>query len=167
VRLGQLGAFVAVGLLRLYYCTLLPRSTGDLARHILYSLYVARDGLAALGKPLIELSPLLSGFAWSELPYNYPILARHFFSAVSAVSPTLFSAKLALTLVEAFNSALIYDTSKRTELALLYWASPASTWWVSGEGQFEPVQSLFVLLALYAVERKAGFRSARWPWLSR
>jgi hypothetical protein len=31
---------------------------------------------------------------------------------------------------------------------LLYWASPLSIWWVSREGQFEPLQAMFSLVAI-------------------
>lgn len=148
-------AFASVALLRLYYCTVLPRSTGDLPRHLFHGLYVARDGLASAGTPLASHSSYLSGVAWAELPYNYPVVALAFFTLVAALSPTLFFAKLALTLVDALAAAIIHRHTGRPLLALLYWAAPSSIWWVSGEGQFEPVQSLFVVAAIHALPRSA------------
>jgi hypothetical protein len=89
------------------------------------------------------------------LPYNYPPAALAFFALVSALSPTVYAAKAALTLVEAGNSALVARLTGSRALGLVYWASPASIWWVSREGQFEPLQSLFSLLALLALPRFA------------
>ena len=37
-------------------------------------------------------------------------------------------------------------------LGAIYWASPASIWWVSHEGQFKPLQSLFLIAAILALK---------------
>ena len=46
-------------------------------------------------------------------------------------------------------------------LALLYYISPASLWWVSREGQYEPLLVLFGLMALYFLSRRP-----QWAYLS-
>jgi len=93
---------------------------------------------------------------WASWPYTYPVLPLLFFTAVASVWPTLFCAKLCLTLVEAGNALLVYACTRQRWLALLYWASPVSIWWVSREGQFEPLQNLACLCGLYLLQRGNG-----------
>ena len=140
--------------LRFYYCTQLPVNTGDITRHIYYGLYTSQKGLSAAGMSLVELDPHISNVAFPFLPYNYPIITLLFFTLVAKLSPTIFCSKFLLTLIEAFNSLLIYKYSKERLLTLIYWASPISIWWVSHEGQFEPLQSIFVISALYMLQNK-------------
>jgi len=148
--------FAGIACLRLVYCAQLPVNTGDLPRHLYYGLYTAKMGLPAAGHSLAGLNSSLAGVAWSDLPYNYPVIALLFFTAIAKLSPTMFFAKLALTLIEAANTLLIFQFSRQRWLALLYWASPISIWWASHEGQFEPLQNLFVLGALLALKEKKG-----------
>lgn len=139
--------------MRLWFCTKTPVNTADLLRSIHTALYVLRDGPAAAGVPLAELDPGLAGVGWARIPYSYPPLALPFFTVVAFLSPTLFAAKLALTLVEAANATLVARITGSRWLGVVYWASPASIWWVSGEGQFEPWMALFMLGAVALVRR--------------
>ncbi|HEY6892664.1 MAG TPA: hypothetical protein VI258_00745, partial [Rhodanobacteraceae bacterium] len=119
-------------------------------RNLLYGLAVDAHGFAGAAEPLAHLSNRWAAVSWAELPYNYPPMTLAFFALVAAVSPTVFFAKLALTLVEGINAFLVRRVSGSNTLALVYWASPLSIWWVSKEGQFEPLQALFMLFALLA-----------------
>jgi hypothetical protein len=141
---------LAVTAIRAWQLESLPAITGDVVRNLLYGVAVRVAGVSAAASPLASLDPGLSDVSWSNLPYNYPPLALGFFVAVSALSATVFAAKLALTLLEAANAVLIGRLTGSPVLALLYWASPLSIWWVSREGQFEPLQSFFTLLAFLA-----------------
>ena len=93
--------------LRVHECLRLPEHTGDISRHIHYALLVTRHGLGVLGRPLIDFGRAYGGIAWSDLPYNYPIVTLFFFTAVSWISPTLFFVRLGLTAVEAVNAVLV------------------------------------------------------------
>jgi hypothetical protein len=139
---------VAVAALRIYYCTVLPVNTGDITRHIYSGLVVLKHGLASAGRPLVSSFPGAAGVAWAGLPYNYPIFTLTFFTAIAAILPTIFFAKLSLTAVEAVNALLVLRITGRRWLGLLYWGMPASIWWVSHEGQFEPLQTFFTLAAM-------------------
>lgn len=135
--------------LRLFYATRMLAQTGDLVRHLCYGVLVGRYGFGVAGRPLDSLPLLhLVGVSWSFVPYNYPIVTLSFFSGVAALAPTLFFARLCLTLLEAANAALVWRFTGSRWLAALYWAAPVSLWWVSREGQFEPLQNLFVFGAL-------------------
>lgn len=144
---------LVVALVRLWQCAKVPANTGDLPRHILYGLVVLEHGVAGASQTLHEVSRSFGSIAWSRLPYNYPPVALGFFTLTSAVAPTLFFAKFALTVVEAVNALLVFRLTRQRWAALVYWALPGSIWWVSREGQFEPVQTLFVFLGLWALDR--------------
>jgi len=149
----MLAGIAAVTALRVYECTLLPVETGDVVRNLLYGVAIGEHGLSAAGEPLREISIRWAGASWSNLPYNYPPTALAFFALIAAISPTVFAAKLALTALEATNAWLIHRLCDSRLLGLVYWASPASIWWVSREGQFEPLQTLLTLLSLLALAR--------------
>jgi hypothetical protein len=55
--------------------------------------------------------------------------------------------------VEAINALLVGVMSRDRWLALIYWAAPGSIWWISREGQFEALQSLFVFLTFLLLKR--------------
>lgn len=145
----------AIAVLRIHECTLLPLETGDIARNVLYGAATLRDGFAAAAHPLTDYSAEWAGVSWSRFPYSYPPLAQAFFALVAFFSPTIFAAKLALTAIEACNAWLIRRISGSATLGLLYWSSPLSIWWVSREGQFEPLQAVFCLIAIAAARRSA------------
>ena len=138
----------AVGALRIFYCMVLPVNTGDITRHLYTGLVVLKHGLATAGHPLVSAFPGAAGVAWAGLPYNYPIVTLTYFTTLAAIMPTIFFAKLSLTAVEAVNAFLVVRITGRRWLGLLYWAMPASVWWVSHEGQFEPLQAFFTLAAM-------------------
>lgn len=148
-----IGLALAVGVVRLWQCAKVPTNTGDLPRHVVYGLVVLEHGVSGASQTLYEVSRSFGSIAWSRLPYNYPPVALGFFTLTSAISPTLFFAKLALTAVELANALLVFRITRQKWAALVYWALPGSIWWVSREGQFEPVQTLFVFLGLFALQR--------------
>jgi hypothetical protein len=132
----------------LHQCLLLPVETGDIARNVLYGALVNQSGVGASLHPLTYYSQQWSQISWALFPFSYPPIALAFFSFVAAVSPTIAAAKIVLTAFEAANALLIRRLSGSTWVAVAYWASPLSIWWVSREGQFEPVQAFFSLIAL-------------------
>ena len=153
LRLGFAAAVIAVAVLRLRHCSELTANTADIVRHLLYGLLVLDQGASAAAVPLAAWSDAWPPAPWIGLPYNYPVLALGFFTGVAAASPTIFFAKLALTAVEAVNAVLVAKVTEERWLGLLYFACPASIWWVSREGQFEPLQNLFALVALLLLRR--------------
>jgi len=145
-----LAAVAAIAAIRFYQCALLPSETGDIVRHVLYGVVVNTRGFAAAGSSLLSLTSAWSDVAWARFPYSYPPVTLAFFALMASISPTVFAAKFALTLIEAGNAFLIGRLTRSRLLGLIYWASPLSIWWVSREGQFEPLQSLFMLLSIGA-----------------
>jgi hypothetical protein len=149
--------------LRFEYCLQSPANTGDVLRHARYGVLVSEHGLSQADVPLQKVNPDFERTAWSDRPFNYPVLTLAFDAVVMGIDPTLFSLKLALTLVEALAAVAIFLYSRDRWLALIYWCSPISIWWVSHEGQFESLQSLFIVLAILALRRK---RALGWVTLA-
>jgi hypothetical protein len=91
---------------------------------------------------------------WVDIPYSYPVVSLFFFTLLAGIWPTVFLAKLLLTAMEGVNAWLVWQTSGRCWIGLVYWLSPISVWWVSSEAQYEPLQNLFALLAIYLFLRR-------------
>jgi hypothetical protein len=142
-----------VAVLRLFYTTRMMVITGDIIRNLFYGVLVDQIGFSVATRPLAFYSDL-QWVPWSTSPYIYPILSLAFFKLLAAW-PTIFFARLVLTLIEGVNTWLVYRFTRQRWLAALYWASPVSIWWVSREGQFEPLQNLFALGALCLLGRCA------------
>jgi len=153
-------AVLVITLVRLWYCAQVPVNTADLLRSMYQALFMLRDGLGVAGVPLAELDEGLARVGWARLPYSYPPLVLPSFGLVAAISPTLFAAKLALTVVEAVNAMLLTRITSSRWLGVLYWASPASLWWVSGEGQFEPLMAVFMFSAMALIRKQPALALA-------
>ena len=139
--------------LRVRHCFEPPVNTGDVVRHLLYGVLVGERGPRWAAVPLVAVDRTHAGVSWAGLPYNYPVLTLLFFTGLAAVWPSIVGAKLALTVVEAVNAVLVARLGGNRWLGVAYWAYPSSIWWVSREGQFEPLQNLPALLALIALPR--------------
>jgi hypothetical protein len=141
---------IVVLAVRVVACLQDPATALDLERMLYWGLALNEHGLGASSMPLKEFG-VPAGVAWRDLPVNYPIIGLMFFKAVAAIIPTVTFGKLVLTGIEALNAFLVGRLAKNRVIGLLYWASPLSIFWVSGEGQFEPVQNLFVLAGMILV----------------
>ncbi len=146
-------AIAAVGIIRLLLCIQLPNASSDLLRNMLWGLHLNCGGIACAAKPLVALDPTLADLPFAENPYNYPPVAMAFFCGCAALRPCLLLPKLVLTVIEAVNALLLARIAGRKWIGVLYWAAPLSIWAASREGQFEPIQNLFVLLSVAAFRR--------------
>lgn len=144
---------LAVAVLRVYHLSQLPANTSDVVRHLIQGLVVLKHGLASAGTSLTAYYPQLWPLPFATEPYHYPVVTLLFFTGIAALSPSVYFAKLALTLVVATNAVMLYKLTRQAWVATLYWCYPASIWWVSREGQFEPLQELFVFAALLTQSR--------------
>lgn len=152
-RLGWFVAAVAL-VLRVWTCALMPISTGDVLRLLLYGGLIERHGLWVAGYSLTSFSLQYRLIVWAGLPIGYPVGTLLFFTGVAAIWPTMFFARFALTVVEGANAYLIWRLTDRRWLGLFYWVAPMSIWWVSREAQFEPIQNLPTLLGLLLLARR-------------
>lgn len=153
-RASLLLAFACVFLLRLAFCFVAPAETTDVLRNLGYGRNFWTYGFAVYDLRPGELLPLHGWESlWWDQSYLYPVFTLLFFAVLASVSTSLIVARVVLTVCELMNAALVGRLTGSAPLALLYFASPASAWWVSGEGQFEPIVILPSLLSLYALRR--------------
>lgn len=147
--------FLLITIYRLYLVFHPPLRSMDLLRNIGFGKEFWRYGLAIYDHPTQDFVGTTYATLRPERYYNYPAVALLFFALVAKIWPSLIFGKLALTALEGLNTVLIWKISKDRLLPLLYYASPVSVWWVSREGQFEPLMISFSLLALYLLPRHA------------
>jgi len=155
--------FVAATIYRLYLCLQPPITSTDLLRYIGFGKEFWKYGLTIYNYPARHFVGTPYAEHWPDQHFIYPALAMLFFALVSKIWPALFFGKLVLTAIEGLNAFLIWKISGDRLLALLYYINPASLWWVSREGQYEPLLVLFGLIALYLLSRRPQF-GAPVPW---
>jgi hypothetical protein len=146
--------FAATTIYRLYLCLQPPITSSDLLRYIGFGKEFWKYGLTIYNYPAEHFVGTPYAQHWPRMHFIYPALSILFFAFVSKIWPALFFGKLILTAVEGLNAFLIWKISDDRLLALLYYISPASLWWVSREGQYEPLLVLFGLTALYLLSRR-------------
>ncbi len=155
--------FVAATIYRLYLCLQPPITSSDLLRYIGFGKEFWKYGLTIYNYPTKHFVGTPYAQHWPTMHFIYPALAILFFALVSKIWPALVFGKLVLTAIEGLNAFLIWKISDDRLLALLYYISPASLWWFSREGQYEPLLVLFGLIALYLLSRRPQF-GATVPW---
>ncbi len=153
--------FAAATIYRLYLCLRPPITSTDLLRYIGFGKEFWKYGLTIYNYPAEHFAGTPYAQLWPTMHFIYPALAILFFALVSKIWPALFFGKLVLTAIEGLNAFLIWKISDDRLLALLYYISPASLWWVSREGQYEPLVVLFGLIALYLLSRRP-----QWAYLN-
>lgn len=153
--------FVAATIYRLYLCLQPPITSTDLLRNIGFGKEFWKYGLTIYNYSPRHFVGTPYAQYWPHQHFIYPALAMLFFALVSKIWPALFFGKLVLTAIEGLNAFLIWKISGDRLLALLYYISPASLWWFSREGQYEPLLVLFGLLALYLLSRRP-----QWAYLN-
>lgn len=140
-------------LLRLFFCGQLPANTTDAARHIAWGAAVNSQGYAIVDKPLAHSEASFAAIPWSDIPFNYFPVALLFDQLIAAALPSLFFFKLVLTLLEGLGAIMIWRLTSDRLLALIYWASPVSIWWISHEGQLEALPNALSIAALVLLVR--------------
>lgn len=140
--------------LRLYYCFETPRYTTDVLRNLGYGLEFQHYGFRVYEYAPFDFSPELYQYFWSNRKYSYPAVTLIFYAGLCAVWASIFFAKLIFTLIDFANAWLFYKISKEPGCAVFYLCFPDAIWFGSHEGQFEPLVNLFILLAIYFLNRE-------------
>jgi len=155
---------IGVAVFRFQKCLEPAIHSNDLPRQIYYGQIAREKGLAEAGTPLGVHYPDLVEAGWHQKPYNYPPVFLAFFAGGTLLGTSLFFWKVLLTVMEGLNAILLGRLTRSWWVGLLYWATPSSVWWVSHEGQPDPLQNLLILGALLftqqAVFARTGARVA-------
>jgi hypothetical protein len=156
-RPALLTIFVIVLLLRLLLCLDVPMGTSDVLRHLGYASHALDTDAGVYTTQAQDYAPEAWTRLWPTHQYFYPPVTILFFNIFTLFGAGIFWVKVVLTLIEVC-CAYLFKRQISELAAVLYFSSPVSIWYVSHEGQFEPLQVLFILLAIGAV------RSKRWGW---
>ena len=145
---------------RIYACFQVPAVTSDVLRHLGYSSHALENNFAIYNTTAENFAPEIWTRYWSEQPYIYPPVTLIFFYLFSVFHLGIFWVKAVLTLVDIGCSYLFYRHISKLA-ALLFFCAPVSLWYTSHEGQFEILQTLFIILNAISVRkhkwRFAGF----------
>jgi hypothetical protein len=141
-------AYALILLGRLYLTTQPPINSTDLLRYIGFGKEFWTYGLTIYNYTPRDFGVTPYSNLWPDLQFIYPAMAMLFFAAVAAIWPSLFFARLVLTLLELANGLLITRITGDKLYGLFYFLNPVSIWWISHEGQYESLITFFTLLAL-------------------
>ncbi len=151
----------AGALVRLWFCFQQPAGSGDIIKHMLTGQMVLDHGIKSMSQPASTVYPEFSHLVpWGEVPYNYPPLATLFWTCCAWLGCSLFSVKLILTGIELLNTLLVQKLTDSKLWAFVYWSFPCSVYWVSNDAQFEPLQTLGILVALLCIQSRPGLAGA-------
>lgn len=141
-------AYILILLGRIYLTTQPPINSTDLLRYMGFGKEFWTYGLEIYNYTPRDFGNTPYSNLWPDLQFIYPAMAMLFCAAVAGIWPSLFFAKLVLTLIELTNGLLIARISGDKVYGLFYFLNPVSIWWISHEGQYEALVALFTLLAL-------------------
>ncbi len=153
------GAFVLLLLVlafRVWLCTDVPAETTDALRNLGYGSHLLDRGPALYRLPPSAFDPEPWTYCLRHFAYTYPPVTLCFFGVIGELSLGLFFAKLALTLLD-LAVALVFLRCVSAPAAVAYLAMPASLWFVSHEGQFEPLVAALAAAAILFVRRRDWF----------
>ncbi|MEW6235291.1 MAG: hypothetical protein AB1656_07885 [Candidatus Omnitrophota bacterium] len=147
-------AVIAIAGLRLYYCFSVPLYTTDIFRNLGYGLEFQHYGFLVYAMTPYDFAAEPYQYFWPNHEYPYPAVTLLFYAAVAKVWACIFFAKLVFTLIDFINAWLVYKVTDDRICALLYFFYPICLWYVSREGEFEPLVNFFMLLALWMQRRR-------------
>lgn len=150
-------AYGLILLVRLYWTTQPPVNSTDLLRYVGFGKEFWNYGLNIYNYTPRDFGNAPYSNLWPDLQFIYPATAMLFFALVAAVWPSLFFAKLVLTIIELANGLLIARITGDKWYGLFYFLNPVSIWWISGEGQYESLVALFTLLALFHLSQRSDW----------
>ncbi len=145
--------YLAIGVLRLYYCFCVPLDTTDLMRNMGFGLEFWQYGLGVYDLSTEDFAPAPYHVLWSVHNYTYPAITLLFFALLSAIWPAIVWGKIVMTLLALANSGLVWRITQNRLLAFLYWAHPIGIWFGSREGQFEEMVAFWILLSILFLRR--------------
>src|SRR5688572_20382950 len=153
-RLGKPLTFCFLALLafRIHLCLDTPLESTDVLRNLGYAGHVGERGFSIYNSAAREFAPEVWTRLFPNLTFPYPPVTLVFFAFFATFGLGIFLAKLVLTLIE-LAIALTFVRVVSPVAGLAYFAMPVSVWFVSHEGQFEPLMAGFLCLAILLLQR--------------
>jgi Gpi18-like mannosyltransferase len=146
---------------KIYACFQVPAVTSDVLRHLGYSSHALDNNFSIYTTKAEDFRPEIWTRYWSNQPYIYPPVTLVFFYLFSVFHLGIFWVKLVLTLIDCGCAYLFYKHISKLA-ALLFFCAPVSLWYTSHEGQFEILQTLFIILNALSVKKQKWFLSGFW-----
>jgi len=153
-----LGLFSAILGVRIVLALQVPSDSSEVLRHLGFTAHLGELGFRFYTATPRDFRPEPWTSVWTNRPYNCPPLALAFFALFSSWGLGIAWVKLALTFADA-GTALLFRRDLSPWGSLLFFASPVAMFYGSHEGQLEPLQTLFIVLAAAATRREKWFRS--------
>lgn len=153
-----LGLFAAILGFRIVLALQVPSDSSEVLRHLGFTAHVGELGVRFYTATPKDFRPEPWTSVWTNRHYNCPPVALAFFALFSSWGLGIAWVKLALTFADAVTAFLFRRDLSRWG-SLLFFASPVAMFYGSHEGQLEPLQTLFIVLAAAATRREKWFRS--------
>lgn len=159
----KIGAWLLFGIAltyKIYACFQVPTVTTDVIRHLGYASHALENNFAIYTTKAEDFIPESWTRFYSKQTYIYPPTTLIFFYIFSVFHLGIFWVKAVLTLIDIGCAYLFYKHVSKLA-ALLSFCLPLSLFYTSHEGQFEILQTLFIILNAISVRqqrwRLAGF----------
>jgi Glycosyltransferase family 87 len=146
---------------KIYACFQVPVITSDVLRHLGYASHAFENNFNIYTTKAKDFIPEIWTKNWSNQPYIYPPITLLFFYLFSVFNLGIFWVKITLTLIDLGCTYLFYKHISKLA-ALLFFCAPVSLWYTSHEGQFEILQTLFIILSAISVKRHQWRLSGFW-----
>jgi hypothetical protein len=148
-----LALFLFASLYRIYACFQVPLVTTDVIRNLGYASHALENNFAIYNTLAIDFNGEIWSRFWSNLTYPYPPVTLLFFYIFSIFNLGIFWVKLTLSFINLACAYLFYKKISKVA-AILVFCAPISLWYTSHEGQFEALQTLFIILNAITIKNK-------------
>jgi hypothetical protein len=145
--------FVLALIYKIYAWFQVPEVTSDVFRNLGYASHATENNFAIYTTKAMEFAPEAWTQYWSEQTYIYPPATLLFFFLFSSLHLGIFWVKVTLTIVDLCCTYLFY-THVSALAAVLFFSSPIMLWYSAHEGQFEVLQTFFIILNAVAIKKK-------------
>ena len=150
---GLLFFFALALCYKIYACFQVPAVTSDAFRQLGYASHALENNFTIYTTKALDFKPEAWTAFWPEQPYIYPPVTLLFFYFFSIFHFGIFWVKIALTTIDLFCTYLFYKHVSKLAAALFFCA-PVMLWYSSHEGQFEVLQTLFIMLNAIAIRKR-------------
>lgn len=138
---------------KIYACFQVPVVTSDVLRQLGYASHAIDNNFGIYTTTALDFKPEVWTRYWSNQTYIYPPVTLLFFYLFSIFHLGIFWVKITLTIVDLFCTYLFYKYVSKLA-AVLFFCAPVMLWYSSHEGQFEVIQSLFIILNALAIKNR-------------
>ena len=145
-------SILALLLFRLHLCLDAPLESTGVLRNLGYASHLWERGFSIYDAVAREFAPEVWTDLFPDLRYTYPPVALVFFALLATLGLGIFHAKLVLTLIE-LAIALTFARVVSPAAGVAYFAMPVSVWFVSHEGQFEPLMVGLLCVAILLLQK--------------